>query len=168
MSYNRGGYIGRAPSDSSVTVSKQYFESTGAASTFTFSSGYDPGYIDVYRNGIKLVSPLDYSATNGSTITLSTPVGIGTTIVGGDWTVGNTEFNEASKGKLKLDVDGSGTITANDFQKLRNRDKMVSKKYGGRMMKRAGGGMTYQLYGGSSKNIHDGNTEISQFYDTKN
>ena len=68
----------------------------------------------------------------------------------------------------KLDVDGSGTITANDFQKLRNRDKMVSKKYGGRMMKRAGGGMTYQLYGGSSKNIHDGNTEISQFYDTKN
>ena len=68
----------------------------------------------------------------------------------------------------KLDADGSGTITANDFQKLRNRDKMVSKKYGGRMMKRAGGGMTYQLYGGSSKNIHDGNTEISQFYDTKN
>ena len=67
----------------------------------------------------------------------------------------------------KLDADGSGTITANDFQKLRNRDKMVSKKYGGRMMKRAGGGMTYQLYGGSSKNIHDGNTEISQFYDTK-
>ena len=48
---------------------------------------------------------------------------------------GGSNGNEAGGGMLKgnqkkLDADGSGTITANDFQKLRNRDKMVSKKYG--------------------------------------
>ena len=30
--------------------------------------------------------------------------------------------------------------------------------------KKAGGGMTYQLYGGTSKNIRDGNKEVAQFY----
>ena len=113
MSYNRGGYIGRAPSDSSVTVSKQYFESTGAASTFTFSSGYDPGYIDVYRNGIKLVSPLDYSATNGSTITLSTPVGIGTTIEAVAYKSYNISNVEAST--LETTCNGTNLILAGDL-----------------------------------------------------
>ena len=41
----------------------------------------------------------------------------------------------------------------------------MAKQYGGMVMKRAGGGMTYQLYGGTSKNIRDGNKEVSQFYD---
>ena len=74
------------------------------------------------------------------------------------------------KGKQKnIDVAAPfGKITGADFKKLGDGDQVVSKMYGGKMMKRAGGGMTYQLYGGSSKNIHDGNTEISQFYDTKN
>ena len=53
MSFNRSGYIGRAPGDSSVTISKQYFQPTGVTTDFTFSSGYDPGLIDVDRNGIK-------------------------------------------------------------------------------------------------------------------
>ena len=113
MSYNRGGYIGRAPSDSSVTVSKQYFEPTGAASTFTFSSGYDPGYIDVYRNGIKLVSPLDYSATNGSTIILSTPVGIGTTIEAVAYKSYNISNVEAST--LETTCNGTNLILAGDL-----------------------------------------------------
>ena len=31
-------------------------------------------------------------------------------------------------------------------------------------MKRSRGGMAYQLYGGSSKNIHNGNDEVSRLY----
>ena len=47
----------------------------------------------------------------------------------------------------------------------------MAKQYGGSLtddikkIKKAGGGMTYQLYGGTSKNIRDGNKEVSQFYD---
>ena len=43
-------------------------------------------------------------------------------------------------------------------------DKLVGKMYGGQVMKKAGGGMSYQLYGGTNKNIRDGNKEVSQFY----
>ena len=51
------------------------------------------------------------------------------------------------------------------FKKDKSGDKLVGKMYGGQVMKKAGGGMSYQLYGGTSKNIRDGNKEVSQFYD---
>ena len=70
MSFNRSGYIGRAPGDSSIVLAKQYFQPTGAGKTFTFTAGYDPGLLDVYRNGVKLINVLDYAATDGSTIVL--------------------------------------------------------------------------------------------------
>ena len=51
------------------------------------------------------------------------------------------------------------------FKKDKQGDKLVNKMYGGQVMKKAGGGMSYQLYGGTSKNIRDGNKEVAQFYD---
>ena len=80
MSFTRSGYIGRAPGDSSIVLDKQYFQPTGAGKTFTFTSGYDPGLIDVYRNGVKLINVLDYAATDGKNIILETPVGVGSTV----------------------------------------------------------------------------------------
>ena len=71
MSFNRSGYIGRAPGDSSIVLAKQYFQPTGAGKTFTFDAGYNPGLIDVYRNGVKLINVLDYTATNGTSIVLT-------------------------------------------------------------------------------------------------
>ena len=55
-------------------------------------------------------------------------------------------------------------------QKRRQRipDFQPFKKGGKVVYKSTGGGMKYQLYGGSSKNIHDGNKEVAQFYDTTN
>ena len=41
---DRNGYIGRAPGDSSVVVSRQIFSPTGVTTDFTFSSGYTVGY----------------------------------------------------------------------------------------------------------------------------
>ena len=58
MSFNRSGYIGRAPGDSAITLAKQYFQPTGVTTDFTFSSGYSPGLVDVYRNGIKLINTI--------------------------------------------------------------------------------------------------------------
>ena len=65
------GYIGRAPSDSSVTITRQSNTASGVTTTFTFSAGYDVGYLDVYINGARLINVTDYAATDGSTITLS-------------------------------------------------------------------------------------------------
>ena len=45
------------------------------------------------------------------------------------------------------------------------RNNMGFKKQGGKIMKRKGGGMAYQLYGGSTKDFSDGNKFIQSFYD---
>lgn len=70
---DRNGYIGRAPSDSSVIIARQTNQPTGIQTTFVFNSGYDVGYLDVYINGSKLVNALDYQATDTQNVTLTTP-----------------------------------------------------------------------------------------------
>ena len=65
---DRNGYIGRAPADSSVIVARQIFTPTGVQTNFTFSSGYTPGYIDLYLNGVRLIEGTDYVASDSTTI----------------------------------------------------------------------------------------------------
>ena len=71
MSASRNGYIGRAPADSSVIIARKTHEPTGVQTDFTFNSGYTPGYCDVYLNGVKLIDEKDFTATNGSTVGLT-------------------------------------------------------------------------------------------------
>ena len=71
MSFNRSGYIGRAPGDSAITIARKTYEPTGVQTDFAFSAGYVNGYCDVYLNGVKLVNEKDYTATNGSTVGLT-------------------------------------------------------------------------------------------------
>ena len=66
------GYLGRAPGDSSVKVARQTYSVTGSTTEFTFSSGYDVGFVDVYLNGSRLITNSDYTASNGSIVTLIT------------------------------------------------------------------------------------------------
>ena len=137
MSFNRSGYIGRAPGDSSIVLAKQYFQPTGAGKTFTFTAGYDPGLLDVYRNGVKLINVLDYAATDGSTIVLDTPVGVGSTVQvvaykgfnlaevnssGADFNVGTNLYVQSGFGSFsqgitanQIDVSGIGTIGIGSF-----------------------------------------------------
>jgi len=68
---DRNGYIGRAPGDSSITIARKTYEPTGVQTDFTFDAGYDPGYCDVYLNGARLISGNDYTASNGSTVGLT-------------------------------------------------------------------------------------------------
>ena len=69
---DRNGYIGRAPGDSSVIIASQTFEPTGIQTDFTFAAGYTVGHLDVYFNGARLIYANDYTATNGSVVTLQT------------------------------------------------------------------------------------------------
>jgi len=77
---DKTGYIGRNPADSSVVVAQQIFNPTGTQTDFTFSAGYTVGYLDVYLNGIRLITSTDYNATDGSNVTLVSAAGNGDVI----------------------------------------------------------------------------------------
>ena len=79
---DRNGYIGRAPGDSSVVVSRQIFSPTGVTTDFTFASGYTVGYLDLYLNGARLIEGPDYAATDGATISLISPATNGDVLEG--------------------------------------------------------------------------------------
>ena len=79
---DRNGYIGRAPGDSSVVVSRQIFSPTGVTTDFTFASGYTVGYLDLYLNGSRLIEGPDYAASDGATISLISPAQDGDVLEG--------------------------------------------------------------------------------------
>jgi len=58
---------------SSAWGTRQAFVATAGQTTFSPGSGYLPGYIDVYYNGLKLYGAEDYTATDGVNVTLTNP-----------------------------------------------------------------------------------------------
>ena len=78
------------------------------------------------------------------------------------------EKEKEQRRKAAEQADAS-QMEASKFKKIRKNPDFQPFKKGGKVIyKSTGGGMKYQLYGGSSKNIHDGNKEVAQFYDTTN
>ena len=60
-------------SNVTTTAYRTVTDLTASAGQTTFSTaGYTPGFIDVYRNGVKL-SAVDFVATNGAQVVLSVP-----------------------------------------------------------------------------------------------
>ena len=120
---DKTGYIGRNPGDSSVIIAKQTYAPTGNQTVFTFAAGYTVGYLDVYLNGARLISITDYSATDGSTVTLTAAAINGdvlefvaykafnlgnVTTAGGNFSVGN----DLTVGG-DINVTGNSNITGN-------------------------------------------------------
>lgn len=66
--YNGTGW---ASSYNRSSVVRQSFTASAGQTTFTVSGGYAPGLLDVYQNGVKLVSGSDYTASNGTTVILT-------------------------------------------------------------------------------------------------
>ena len=64
-------YIGNAPGVASQRLVYD-FTATSGQTTFTLTNAYTVGYVDVYLNGVKLVNGDDYTATNGTSIVLTT------------------------------------------------------------------------------------------------
>lgn len=52
---------------------RQTYTATAGQTSFTFTNGYTVGYLDIYRNGVRLSSGTDFTATTGSSFTLTTP-----------------------------------------------------------------------------------------------
>jgi|TARA_B100000900_G_scaffold326892_1_gene286950 hypothetical protein len=104
---DRNGYIGRAPGDSSVVVSRQIFNSTGVTTDFTFASGYTVGYLDLYLNGTRLIEGPDYAATDGATISLISAAQSGDVLEG----VAYKAFNLGDANRVG--VQSAGTFIGN-------------------------------------------------------
>lgn len=63
------GYIGNIPVPQ-ATQTRDTFTATASQTTFA-TSGYTPGFLDVFLNGVHLVNGTDYTATNGSDVVLT-------------------------------------------------------------------------------------------------
>jgi hypothetical protein len=72
-------YIGNSPGVASQRVVTT-FTATASQTTFTPSSGYTVGYLDVYHNGVKLINGDDYTASNGTTFVLASGAASGDVI----------------------------------------------------------------------------------------
>ena len=127
---DKTGYIGRNPGDSSVIIAKQYYTAAGIQTDFSFSAGYTVGYLDVYLNGIRLISPNDYSATDGGTVGLTTYAVAGDTLelvaykafnvgnvtnAGGNFNVGQ---NLTVGGTYNIGISSAGTEIASEIKTL--------------------------------------------------
>jgi len=72
------GYVGNTPDQTSVIVARQFVNvETDGVGVVTFNSGYTPGYLDVYLNGVKLQDATDFSASDGNTVNLTSTAIIG-------------------------------------------------------------------------------------------
>lgn len=63
------------------TAERNIFTATAGQTSFTITQGYQPGDIDVYLNGIRLVDTEDYIALNGSTVVLNEAATVGDSVV---------------------------------------------------------------------------------------
>jgi hypothetical protein len=64
----------------SAEISREIISVTGTLSTINIIGGYDSGGLDVYKDGLKLIKDIQYSANNGSSISLATPAASGSII----------------------------------------------------------------------------------------
>ena len=65
------GGSGWQAAGSSVNGTSERNTYTATAGQTVFAAAYDTGYIDVYLNGVKLLAGTDFTATNGTSITLA-------------------------------------------------------------------------------------------------
>ena len=72
--------VGFVNAGSSVNGTSNRVVYTATAGQTTFNATYDAGYVDVYLNGVKLIVGTDFTATNGSTVVLTTGATLNDTV----------------------------------------------------------------------------------------
>jgi len=107
-------YLGNSPGVSSQRNTTT-ITATAGQTTFTTTSGYQLGYIDVFLNGTKLVSGDDFTASNGTSITLALAANVGDAVELVSYqprglSDGYTK-SEADAKYLQLNTSHSGDVT---------------------------------------------------------
>ena len=80
-------FAGVVLNDITSTYVKNNF--TATAGQITVTTNYNPGLIDVWLNGVKLIDAVDYTATDGTTITFSSALALDDTIETIAWNASN-------------------------------------------------------------------------------
>ena len=181
MSGNHG-YIGRSPDDSSVIVARESFSVSGLTTDFEFGSGYDLGYLDAYLNGSRLINGSDYTATNGTTVTLGVAATTGDILecvaykafdlanvsaAGADFSVGNdliVSGNASVVGVTTLASGGGITTTGGDFYvggDLYVKDDITYDEVSGRQLVITGVGTFGSIIAGAAVTANSGGIDVT-------
>lgn len=87
---------------------------TAGQTVFTVTGGYKVPHLDVFRNGVKLINSVDFTALDGSSCTLTSPATVGDVIefaVTDDFRVADV-MGRNSNQTLNGDLAVTGVITA--------------------------------------------------------
>ena len=112
--YSAGGFI-TAASAVNGTANRYKYTATSGQTTFSGaddnlnSLAYDAGFIDVYLNGVKLVSVSDFTASNGTSIVLASGAAtndILEVVAYGTFELANFSINDANDVSLAGITDG--------------------------------------------------------------
>jgi hypothetical protein len=136
--YSSAGWV---PAGSSVNGTSDRVTYTATSGQTVFAATYDTGYVDVYLNGVKLVAGTDFTATNGTSITLATGATTGDVvdIVAYGTFVLADHYTEAQSDARFVNVTGD-TMTGNlDVQGSVTADGLTVD--GGGSFTQAGGGL---------------------------
>jgi hypothetical protein len=107
------GSSGFQNAGSSVNGTSQRVSYTATAGQTSFAATYDAGFVDLYLNGIKLISGTDFTATNGTSIVLASGAAVNDTVdivAYGTFSVSNFSINDAN------DVAASGATNGQFLQ----------------------------------------------------
>ena len=118
--YSASGWV---PAGSSVNGTSDRVTYTATSGQTVFAATYDTGYVDVYLNGVKLVAGTDFTATNGTSITLATGattgdivdiVAYGTFVLADHYTEAQSDarFVNVTGDTMTGNLDVQGSVTA--------------------------------------------------------
>jgi hypothetical protein len=116
------GSSGWQAAGSSVNGTADRVTYTATSGQTTFAATYDPGYVDAYLNGVKLISGTDFTATSGTSIVLTTGATAGDTIdivAYGTFVVADTYTKSQADARYLLesnnlsDLDNAATARTN-------------------------------------------------------
>lgn len=98
------------------TSTRQSF--TATANQTTFSIAYAVGFVDVFVNGVKLTPSIDFTATNGTSVTLTVASTVGDLvdiIAGNIFDVASVNANNITTGTVATARLGSGTANSTTY-----------------------------------------------------
>ena len=106
------GYIGNNPSDSSVRIARQKYTSSASQTDFEFTAGYDPGYLEVYVNGIRQTEGTNFTANDGQNFYILNGIGAGNTVTAAAYKTFNVATVTLSEVTDVDDLTVTGAINA--------------------------------------------------------
>ena len=120
------GYIGTQPVPQ-ATQTRDAFTATAGQTSFT-TSGYTPGFLDVYLNGVKLAAA-DYTATNSTDVVLTVGAAVNDILEVVAYTtfeVLDPTFGEVNLNKINdANGDEALTITSNSTVQVHNEIEFI-------------------------------------------